>query len=405
MSQARHVGKIVLRAPSTGKELTPEGFVLVTGGLGTLGQLITAWLKRQGVKSIHLVGRSSIAGAQQGDVICSPGESAVVVSKADISSAEDLVALLLPGLQHLQGIVHASGALADATVANQTLAGIRGVLAPKVVPAESWQTLVSKQPAAMQVLFSSVAALLGAPGQLNYSAANTLLDGMASATQRRGMVAMSVQWGAWAGGGMASEETAARVERMGMAMIEPRAGIAALHGLLAGKAAAPATVGANPFTWPRFLQRLRSPTQLFENFIIEGAASQANRPATLVAAGQAAQSLTSTGRVSAEAVSVQVAAAVAGVLGGAVATTASLMESGLDSLGAVELRNSLSKEFGMELPATLTFDYPSTAAISTFIVEALGPAEEVVSALEGEVIVGDAAAGQAALAITGVSTR
>lgn len=45
-----------------------------------------------------------------------------------------------------------------------------------------------------------------------------------------------------------------------------------------------------------------------------------------------------------------------------------LMEAGLDSLGAVELRTSLQDAFGFELPATLTFDYPSVAALSNFIV-------------------------------------
>ena len=45
-----------------------------------------------------------------------------------------------------------------------------------------------------------------------------------------------------------------------------------------------------------------------------------------------------------------------------------LMEAGLDSLGAVELRNQLATAFpSIELPATLIFDHPSVAAISQFI--------------------------------------
>ena len=56
-----------------------------------------------------------------------------------------------------------------------------------------------------------------------------------------------------------------------------------------------------------------------------------------------------------------------------VATDAPLMDAGLDSLGAVELRSSLEAKLQLELPPTLVFDYPSIRDIATYVETLLPP--------------------------------
>jgi hypothetical protein len=143
------------------------------------------------------------------------------------------------------------------------------VFAPKYGASTQLQQAIMGQPISHQVVFSSVASFLGSPGQTNYAAANAGLDGLAGQLTAAGLPAVSLQWGAWSGGGMASADaqTAVRVERMGMSLISPAAGLAALEGVLGrlgsvksgGRAAASqgsaSVVAAVPFLWPTFLQR------------------------------------------------------------------------------------------------------------------------------------------------------
>lgn len=239
-------------------------------------------------------------------------------------------------------MIHSGGVLADATLANQTLAGIRTAFAPKDSSALLWERVVGAQPGTMHVTFSSVAALLGSPGQANYSAANAALDAMASGWQARGLVGLSVQWGAWAEGGMAAANaaTAKAVERMGMGMITPAAGIAAVHSLLMTQPAhTPALVTAVPFHWPHFMARLGSTPPMFAEFAAQAAAEKAADLAkTRAAAGLGGRAkAASAPAVSAEAqrafVLGQVQDAVASVLGAPVGLDDPLMAAGLDSLG------------------------------------------------------------------------
>ena len=60
---------------------------------------------------------------------------------------------------------------------------------------------------------------------------------------------------------------------------------------------------------------------------------------------------------------------VSGFLGDTIAADAPLMEAGLDPIGAAhaEVRNAVASKFGVEVPATITFDYSSVCALAGFL--------------------------------------
>ena len=183
---------VVVASPCSDDQLAPikaaKGMVAVTGGMGSLGSVLASWVEcGELATSLCLIGRSGRMAASSTSAglagLLSASVTAVTLLLSDVSSREGSGSMLASATSPavpLTALFHSGGVLADATLAKQSVWGIRAVFSAKVSAVERWGTTLSRQPAAAQVLFSSVAALLGSGGQPNYCAANALLDATAS---------------------------------------------------------------------------------------------------------------------------------------------------------------------------------------------------------------------------------
>ena len=400
MSQARHVGKIVISVPASSastsrNDLNKTLGVLITGGLGSLGSLISAWIAQTMGVAVIASGRKgrftdSTRSSQLYDLLSRQVNSTICLVSADGAASEDAmhIARLHPSIWNGQvvGLLHASGILADATLPNQNLQRIFGVSGPK---SAAFTQLSSQgylwRPTVFQVLFSSVSSTLGSPGQSNYSAANAWLDTASQVGYLEGKYITSMQWGAWAGAGMASQDPATlrTVERLGMLMVEPPQGLIALDNTL--RLSHGSILTAAPFKWNDVakwkLQRRYIPSIFLD--VMEAAVGPSlveieGEEAAAAAANMAIR------RMSPEEyqqfVSDEVSQTVASILGTSeIGANESLMSAGLDSLGAVEFRSSLQTRLGVDLPGTLIFDYPTVSALTTFLTESTMPEQEKIS--------------------------
>ena len=239
MSQARHTGKIVLTAP-VGWD--PQGTVLITGGTGTLGGLFAEHLvSAYGVRHVLLVSRhgpDADGAAELWQRLTDLGAQ-VRIAACDISDPDAVAHLLesVPAQHRLTAVIHTAAVLDDAVVTDLTDGQLDAVLAPKADAAWQLHRLTQDDNLAAFVLFSSIAATIGSPGQGNYAAANTVLDALAEYRHRRGLPATSLAWGYWqTRTGVTAHLTdvdLARITRGGMTPISTSHGLALFDAALA----------------------------------------------------------------------------------------------------------------------------------------------------------------------------
>lgn len=357
-----------------------SGRAVVTGGLGGLGLLLATWLgEYESTSELLLLGRSGIFA--DGVQTLRDCPAAVTAMRSDVGAAADVDDALRADssqLMPLSAVFHAGGVLRDGVIARQTAASIRAVAAPKFGFATRALSPCMAQPIDCINIFSSVSAFLGSPGQSNYAAANAALDDWAHWLVQSGLAGSTVQWGAWIEVGMAHKNTAvlSRVENSGLGVIGPAAGLGALTTVLRARihGGLVQTI-ASPFDFRVMLQGLQNIPAIFDAVLESEDEEPAAADASVFEKGHH-QPSPAKPSVDVAAIADAVSQSVKKLIGTDVASDTPLLEAGLDSLGAVEMRNELGNAFAITMPATVVFDYPSIASMTTFIASALSPAAD-----------------------------
>ncbi|MCW2588631.1 MAG: polyketide synthase [Mycobacterium sp.] len=376
LSQARHIGKVVLMMP----DAWAAGTVLITGGTGMAGASVARHVvANHGVRELLLVSRRGpdAPGAAELVAELTAAGANVAVVAADVSD-RDALAKVLAGIDHrraLSAVFHTAGVIDDAVVTSLTPERVDTVLRAKVDAADNLHELTRDLELSAFVLFSSMAGLVGGSGQANYSAANAYLDALAAQRRANGLPAMSLAWGLWEqASGMTGHLQSADLARLN------RDGILALPVDDALALFDQALVVDEPFLVParidRGALRVKSSAGTLPPMFVELISGPARRQVgDSLAAAQSRSALAAqlTGLPVDEQHGVLldlVRSHMATVLGlpspEAIGADLAFQDHGFDSLTAVELRNRLKAATGLTLSPTLIFDYPNPAALAEY---------------------------------------
>ena len=214
----------------------PDAAYLITGGLGALGLLTAGWLADHGARRVILAGRTALPPRRDWDGDANDAETqqkinairalemrGVVVEAValDIGSLDAMQALLAKrdaeGAVPIRGVVHGAG-ITDAHLFTELEEDrLRATVWPKIAGAQVLHQTFP--PGSLDFLFLTAAAgaVFGVPGQGAYAAANAYLDGLAQLRHRQGCHTVSQDWVAWRGLGFGAEAQIAlqELERLG----------------------------------------------------------------------------------------------------------------------------------------------------------------------------------------------
>ncbi|EZG44532.1 polyketide synthase type I [Gregarina niphandrodes] len=295
----------------------------------------------------------------------------------DVSNYDSVLGTLevIMRTHEVHGLFHLAGLLMDVSLTEQTPETLSKVLDAKLL--SGWNLHRALQhfrehglPAVGDeeerliaepqhfVMFSSVSSAVGNIKQCNYSAANAGLDSLVQYRRQLGLPGVSIQWGPWTEQGMALGMEAV-LEKAGMRGLSNDIGLRCLADVLHVVQASAPVVCVQQFRWSSFLQRYDVPPTFFSS-CVKGAMGGVEL------SGKVAK-MTEEERK--QYVLQTVIDTASSVLGRTELPPmdAPLQDLGIDSLGAVEFRNSLQNKLGIKLAATAMFDYPTLRGLGEHI--------------------------------------
>ncbi len=339
---------------------------LVTGGSGALGFAVVEQLVKNGADCIVIAGRSGlsgIAGPKLQELIAQ-GVRVIGVA-ADLSQQQGINALLeqLQSLPPLAGVVHAAGVLSDAALLNMDQAGFNKPWSAKVNALQLLDNALSAETLDFFVVFSSLAALTGAPGQGNYAAANAYADALMLNRKSQGLPALTINWGGWSGSGMLADAEAAMSEK-GFDLIQPAQGLALFERLLSQSSP---QVAVMPVRWPEFFAALPFKAPNFYQPMLAAQTDKEDKQTGGLIRQLNQAALPQRSAMLEQAVRQHIAQVLRNPDSANLAVRQRLFDIGFDSLLAMEFTRKLTQALDFQLPSTLLFDYPTIEALLSYL--------------------------------------
>jgi NAD(P)-dependent dehydrogenase (short-subunit alcohol dehydrogenase family)/acyl carrier protein len=126
----------------------------------------------------------------------------------------------------ITALIHAAGVIEDRSIADKSLDQFERVFATKVEGLSNLLSETRTDPLRRIVLFSSVSARFGNPGQADYAMANEALNkiAQAEASSRTNCQVVSLNWGPWQGG-MVDESLQRQFRQSGVSLIPIETGV------------------------------------------------------------------------------------------------------------------------------------------------------------------------------------
>jgi len=361
---ARYVARLGRTQPK-GQTMTldPQATYLITGGVGALGLQVAHWLAEQGARHLLLMSRRGVTTLAQQQAVAALVERGVTVQVAQVDVADEtalgaLFTELKAKQVSLRGIVHTAGVLDDGVLRNQEWSRFQMVMQPKVQGSWYLHQWSQSMPLDFFILFSSVAAAFGAMGQSNYAAANSFLDGLAHYRRQQGLPGLSINWGGWAGAGMA-----AQVENSLWPGLSPMQPVDACRALQTLWGAAGDYI-VTPIDWSKFQQVTVGDQAFLADWLTQTpvAAERGTFAAELRATAAGERPLRLMHYLQQELRQILRLEVLP-------ARSKGFMELGLDSLLALELKQRLERGLAIGLPATIALEYPTIERLAEHLLD------------------------------------
>ena len=367
MQASGHIGKLLVRpgacavpAMAAGPGFQPApGVHVVLGGTGGFGLETALWLAARGAGCVVVVSRRGEVEAGMAERVESAREQGTDfrVEALDITEASEVAAAFARWrgeLGPIRGVIHCAMVLEDGMILGLTAEKIARVLGPKVTGMRAVEAAIEGDSLQYVVAYSSATTFVGSPGQSAYVVGNAFLEGTMLAMRQRGIPALAVCWGAISDAGVIAR-TRGLAERLRMATgvsgVTAAEALAHLGTLLADPAAAPAISGYSVIRWSPSANKLavlRSPwfAEVFAD-VGQGGSSGGGEVLDIASLAPDVAAETLLGLVREE------VARILRLPPETVDPDRPLIDIGLDSLMALELRLGVEKRTGLEMPMTM----------------------------------------------------